>query len=538
MNNSLNDIRNRISQKKTELNLSYQDMSDKTGLSKSTLQRYITGDIRNLGLDKLEILAKALDVTPSYLMGWEDENEEPILENIPGIILPVKMKKIPILGTIACGEPIFAEENYEGYFMLDTNLPVADFVLRAKGDSMIDADINEGDLMESILEGFAQYYSKNLAQETKKGLYTNARSAKFNGGIVPFGFKLDDDNFYIINEYEAVAVRLMYELYLSGGNMSKIARSINDKGYTTRYNKPFTSDSIRRILTNPKNAGVYQYGLLETSYASTGKRTMKTTRSDEDIVTIEGAIPAIVDKDIFERVNEMIKRRANYRRPKQKVDYALKGKIFCSCGKPMVGNTFGPANKKYSYYKCKECGISVRKEPLENYILNVGRKYILSKSDRLIELIEEEVGKLMDTQDTDRQALKRRIDQIDREESNCINFITQMGANEKIKEKLEELSKEKKEIEASLNIELDPINLTKEVRMWIRKIKNEDENTVLNKKELIQLLVDRVVVDKESLKIYFNFCPPNRTTPLYILVEQIASELVLEVSIEDVNNYQ
>lgn len=147
MNNSLNDIRNRISQKKTELNLSYQDMSDKTGLSKSTLQRYITGDIRNLGLDKLEILAKALDVTPSYLMGWEDENEEPILENIPGIILPVKMKKIPILGTIACGEPIFAEENYEGYFMLDTNLPVADFVLRAKGDSMIEANIFDGDLV-------------------------------------------------------------------------------------------------------------------------------------------------------------------------------------------------------------------------------------------------------------------------------------------------------------------------------------------------------------------------------------------------------
>ena len=147
MNNSLNDIRNRISQKKTELNLSYQDMSDKTGLSKSTLQRYITGDIRNLGLDKLEILAKALDVSPSYLMGWEDENHDPILENIPGIILPVKMKKIPILGTIACGEPIFAEENYEGYFMLDTNLPNSDFVLRAKGDSMIDANIFDGDLV-------------------------------------------------------------------------------------------------------------------------------------------------------------------------------------------------------------------------------------------------------------------------------------------------------------------------------------------------------------------------------------------------------
>jgi len=147
MNNSLNDIRNRISQKKSELNLSYQDMSEKTGLSKSTLQRYITGDIRNLGLDKLEILAKALDVTPSYLMGWEDENNEPILENIPGIITPIKMKRIPILGTISCGKPIFADQNYDGYFMIDTNLPEADFVLKAKGDSMIEANIFEGDFV-------------------------------------------------------------------------------------------------------------------------------------------------------------------------------------------------------------------------------------------------------------------------------------------------------------------------------------------------------------------------------------------------------
>lgn len=147
MSNSLNDIRNRIFQKKSELNLSYQDMSEKTGLSKSTLQRYITGDIRNLGLDKLEILAKALDVTPSYLMGWEDENKDPILENIPGIITPVQMKRIPILGTIACVDPIFAQENYDGYFMIDKNLPEADFILRAKGDSMVEAHIFDGDLV-------------------------------------------------------------------------------------------------------------------------------------------------------------------------------------------------------------------------------------------------------------------------------------------------------------------------------------------------------------------------------------------------------
>ena len=80
-------------------------------------------------------------------MGWEDENNEPILENIPGIITPIKMKRIPILGTISCGKPIFADQNYDGYFMIDTNLPEADFVLKAKGDSMIEANIFEGDFV-------------------------------------------------------------------------------------------------------------------------------------------------------------------------------------------------------------------------------------------------------------------------------------------------------------------------------------------------------------------------------------------------------
>ncbi len=64
-------IIDRIKSRRLELQLSYQDLSDKTGISKSTLQRYETGFIKNLGIDKLEILAKALQVSPGYLMGWE-----------------------------------------------------------------------------------------------------------------------------------------------------------------------------------------------------------------------------------------------------------------------------------------------------------------------------------------------------------------------------------------------------------------------------------------------------------------------------------
>lgn len=75
-----NEIIKRIKARRIRLNLSYQDLADKTGISKSTLQRYETGFIKNLPIDKLEILANALDTTPGYLMGWEKESTDSSLE--------------------------------------------------------------------------------------------------------------------------------------------------------------------------------------------------------------------------------------------------------------------------------------------------------------------------------------------------------------------------------------------------------------------------------------------------------------------------
>ena len=140
-------IGERIKKRRQELNLSVEDVAKVLNKNRATVYRYESDEIENMPTSVLEPLSKILNTTPAYLMGWEDENSDPILENIPGIITPVKLKKIPILGTIACGNPILAEENYDGYFMIDENLPYSDFILRAKGDSMIDANIHEGDLV-------------------------------------------------------------------------------------------------------------------------------------------------------------------------------------------------------------------------------------------------------------------------------------------------------------------------------------------------------------------------------------------------------
>lgn len=132
---------------RTDKNLSLDDVAKKLGLARQTLYKYETGLITNIPLTRIEELAKIYNVSPGYIMGWEEDDDDIDLSKIPGIILPARMKKIPILGTIACGDPIFAQENYDGYFMLDSSLPEADFVLKAKGDSMIDANIFDGDLV-------------------------------------------------------------------------------------------------------------------------------------------------------------------------------------------------------------------------------------------------------------------------------------------------------------------------------------------------------------------------------------------------------
>lgn len=91
--------------------------------------------------------AKALDVTPAYLMGWEDEPkpEQSLYDRFDNLH-PVKLKRFPLLGEIACGKPIYAEEDHESYVSADADIR-ADFCLKAKGDSMINADIHDGDVV-------------------------------------------------------------------------------------------------------------------------------------------------------------------------------------------------------------------------------------------------------------------------------------------------------------------------------------------------------------------------------------------------------
>ena len=141
-------IGKRIYDTRKEKRMTLQDIADDLGVARSTIQRYEKGLFDNIGLPMLEAIAKSLDVNPSWIIYKSDEKktqERLNIFSVPGI-MPIETKKIPLLGEIACGEPIYATEDFESYVECGAEVK-ADFALRAKGDSMINARINDGDIV-------------------------------------------------------------------------------------------------------------------------------------------------------------------------------------------------------------------------------------------------------------------------------------------------------------------------------------------------------------------------------------------------------
>ncbi len=136
-------IGDRVKELRLKKGLTQEALAEKLGYkSKSSVAHIENG--RDIPRSMIVQLSEILDTTPAYLMGWEDS--EGSLFNKYDNIHPIQLKKIPLLGEIACGEPIWADENKEHYVMADMDID-ADFCLTAKGDSMVNARINNGDIV-------------------------------------------------------------------------------------------------------------------------------------------------------------------------------------------------------------------------------------------------------------------------------------------------------------------------------------------------------------------------------------------------------
>lgn len=184
----------RIRERRLALNLTQEELAHRLGMQKSAIAKYESGRVENIKRSTLAKMSEILECSPAYLMGWDDADSQiPSFDNI----LPIQTKRVPLLGEIACGQPIFCTEDRESYVEAGTDVK-ADFCLKARGDSMVGARILDGDLVfiqrDAELESGQIYAVTNRTACTCRRNLVNPRKfslqvARFCCTTVPFSNK-------------------------------------------------------------------------------------------------------------------------------------------------------------------------------------------------------------------------------------------------------------------------------------------------------------------------------------------------------------
>ncbi len=368
------------------------------------------------------------------------------------------------------------------------------------------SDSPEGIILESVLEGMAEYYSANLSQNIKRGMTENALQCKFNGSGCPLGYKITPDKHFEIDPIGAKIVKEIFVMYSEAKTSSEIINYCNEKGYKTSKGQGFNKNSIIRILTNEKYIGTYKHG---------------------DIV-IENGIPSIIDKALFDKVQTMVAKNYTSRaRSKAIVDYLLSGKLYCGhCKENMIGiSGTSKSGKKHYYYECtthrarKTCDKSAeRKEPLEDIVVKTIVEKVLT--DENIELIATNVMRLIAEDIADNTELKYYEDELkntQKQITNLVNVIAGGLTNKSVADRLTELESYEKDVLSNIEYtKMKKPTLTKEqVIYWLELFKDGDINDTDYKKRLINTLLHSVYVydkDDGGKRIVLNFNTSNNNS--------------------------
>lgn len=380
-------------------------------------------------------------------------------------------------------------------------------------------DSPESVMMESVLSGMAEYYSKNLAREVRKGMQESALQCRHTGGTPPLGYDVDPvTKKYVLNEAEAMAVRDIFRFYNEGCGYEKIMNILNAKGYKTKKGKPFGKNSLHEILANEKYSGVFIYN-RSSSKTFDGTRNNHIPKKDEDIIRIEGGVPAIIEKDAFRQAKQRMEaNRHQAGSYKAKENYLLSGLVFCGeCGHAMSGNRrFGGSHKtKYVSYKCcyrennRACtNKEIRKEYLEGFVLSELERMIFHEEaiPRLLAMLNDYKAKKTASDTRDTEVMQARLADINKQIQNIVNAIASGYMQPEFKEKMTELDEQKAICETQLFEIHVPEERTVVTEPMLRKMIGMFRDFVQAKnipecKKFIQSFVKRVVVFHDRVEV-------------------------------------
>ena len=376
------------------------------------------------------------------------------------------------------------------------------------------SDGPEGIILESMLEGYAEYYSAELAQKIRRGQHDNAMKCMNNGGNTPLGYYVDKATGRLeVNPETAPYVQELFARYADGERLTVLQAEMEERGLRSKRGNAYTVSVLSNRLKNRKYIGEYKYG---------------------DVITPDG-IPAIIDKELFERVQ--MRMAANKKAParaKAEEEYLLTTKLYCGdCGRLMAGESGkGCKGIVYHYYKCsgakRRLGCkkkAIKKHWIEETVVKLTVSKVLT--DDAIDRIADAILVMQEQGDTMTPVLKQQLQQCEAEIRNVMKAIRQGIITETTKECLEDLETQRDSLKASiLQLQLERRKFTKEeIVEWISKYKYGNINDLDYRKEIIDTFVNSVFVYDDKLVLTYNYKDGCETLTLQEIESVLSSNL-------------
>lgn len=362
-------------------------------------------------------------------------------------------------------------------------------------------------LAEGSMALFNQIWALQTRQKVMEKMRYMAHNGQHTGGKPALGYKVENGRL-VIHEEEAAIVRRIFQEYASGMSYRDIINGLNRDGLKTKRGNPFGSNSLHDMLHNEKYIGILVYGA--SPYREDGTRNTHS-KDGTNVIRIEDAIPPIVDKETFQRVQERMAQNKSRQggRPSVRREYPLRGKVFC--GECKAAMTVSTSKTIYDYYKCTakkrkhDCdNTPIAVDRLEQTVVEYVRGLFRSHTavDKVISIMREQAEKVQSSAVSRLRILIEEDKENERLLENAVNAVLNGLSSPTIKKRISELEAKKDSIAQEMRSLRQEVDSTSATEADIRRLFEMYADERLNDTASLLALVGRVEVSKDHITIW------------------------------------
>lgn len=348
-----------------------------------------------------------------------------------------------------------------------------------------------GRMFITIVAALAQWERENLGERIRMGKQEKARQGKWAATTAPYGYDIDREHDRLtINTFEATIVRRIYDLYISGMGLMKIATLLNREGVKTKSNTNWNAGGVRYILTNP----IY-IGKMRWNY-----RVHK-----EHYFEVETeAVPPIITEELFDKVQLIMKKRREQHPRMATSEYIFSGVAKCArCGGSLAGKY---NNMRAKFYVCSNRQIGTCDMPSfkEEYLEARFLEY-LSRIDIREEAATQATIEEINEHEQEIQKIEKELEAIEKRRKKWqYAWVNEMISDDEFTERMNEERKKEELLKEQLK-SLSPIQSNHMHNLDVLSILSDIRETwknmnALEKKAYVGFIVKKIVVDKVSKK--------------------------------------